>query len=189
MGGQPRRACTPPPPPPLPAGTAPCPLLPSAHRPLLPAAHPPAAREVVNTDKAPGAVGPYSQAIKANGMVFISGQVVSAPAACARPAEWGQLCLGILHACGVTAATRVASPIAAATSPALCCTPCRLTMALNLPGPAPLQPLVPGTKEFAGESVEEQTEQVGGIPPQPPGGSELGVHACRWVGSHSRLLL
>ncbi|KAI7845641.1 hypothetical protein COHA_000755 [Chlorella ohadii] len=55
-----------------------------------------AAREVVNTDKAPGAVGPYSQAIKANGMVFISGQV----------------------------------------------------------------PLVPGTKEFAGESVEEQTEQV-----------------------------
>lgn len=38
---------------------------------------PPAAREVVSTEKAPGAVGPYSQAIKANGMVFISGQVVS----------------------------------------------------------------------------------------------------------------
>jgi hypothetical protein len=36
-----------------------------------------AAREVVSTDKAPGAVGPYSQAIKANGMVYISGQVVS----------------------------------------------------------------------------------------------------------------
>ena len=31
---------------------------------------------MVSTDKAPGAVGPYSQAIKANGMVFISGQVV-----------------------------------------------------------------------------------------------------------------
>jgi 2-iminobutanoate/2-iminopropanoate deaminase len=31
---------------------------------------------VVATDKAPGAVGPYSQAIKANGMVYISGQVV-----------------------------------------------------------------------------------------------------------------
>lgn len=37
-----------------------------------------AAREVVSTDKAPGAVGPYSQAIKANGMVYISGQVVGA---------------------------------------------------------------------------------------------------------------
>lgn len=33
---------------------------------------------MVATDKAPGAVGPYSQAIKANGMVFVSGQVVSA---------------------------------------------------------------------------------------------------------------
>ena len=31
---------------------------------------------MVSTDKAPGAVGPYSQAIKANGMVYISGQVV-----------------------------------------------------------------------------------------------------------------
>ncbi|KAL4428163.1 hypothetical protein ABPG75_002252 [Micractinium tetrahymenae] len=55
-----------------------------------------AAREVVSTDKAPGAVGPYSQAIKANGMVFISGQVG----------------------------------------------------------------LVPGTKDFAGDTVEAQTEQV-----------------------------
>ena len=33
-------------------------------------------REVVSTDRAPGAVGPYSQAIKAAGpMVFVSGQV------------------------------------------------------------------------------------------------------------------
>lgn len=55
-----------------------------------------AAREVVSTDKAPGAVGPYSQAIKANGMVYISGQVG----------------------------------------------------------------LVPGTKDFAGDSVEAQAEQV-----------------------------
>lgn len=55
-----------------------------------------AAREVVSTDKAPGAVGPYSQAIKANGMVYISGQVG----------------------------------------------------------------LVPGTKDFAGDTVEAQTEQV-----------------------------
>ncbi|HVQ57072.1 MAG TPA: RidA family protein [Pyrinomonadaceae bacterium] len=31
--------------------------------------------EVVSTDKAPGAIGPYSQAIKVNGMVFCSGQI------------------------------------------------------------------------------------------------------------------
>ena len=31
--------------------------------------------EVVATENAPGAIGPYSQAIKANGMVFCSGQI------------------------------------------------------------------------------------------------------------------
>jgi len=31
--------------------------------------------EVVSTVNAPGAIGPYSQAIKANGMVFCSGQI------------------------------------------------------------------------------------------------------------------
>jgi 2-iminobutanoate/2-iminopropanoate deaminase len=31
--------------------------------------------EVVSTDKAPGAIGPYSQAVKVNGMVFCSGQI------------------------------------------------------------------------------------------------------------------
>lgn len=31
--------------------------------------------EVISTDKAPGAIGPYSQAIKANGMIFCSGQI------------------------------------------------------------------------------------------------------------------
>lgn len=30
---------------------------------------------VVNTDKAPGAIGPYSQGIKAGGFVFVSGQM------------------------------------------------------------------------------------------------------------------
>lgn len=38
-----------------------------------------ASREVVSTDDAPGAVGPYSQAIKANGMVYVSGQVALVP--------------------------------------------------------------------------------------------------------------
>ena len=31
--------------------------------------------ETVTTDKAPGAIGPYSQAVKAGGMVFCSGQI------------------------------------------------------------------------------------------------------------------
>ena len=37
------------------------------------------AREVVSTENAPAAVGPYSQAIKANSMVYISGQVPLVP--------------------------------------------------------------------------------------------------------------
>lgn len=32
-------------------------------------------KEIVSTDKAPGAIGPYSQAVKAGGMVFCSGQI------------------------------------------------------------------------------------------------------------------
>lgn len=36
-------------------------------------------REVISTENAPGAVGPYSQAIKANGMVYVSGQVALVP--------------------------------------------------------------------------------------------------------------
>jgi 2-iminobutanoate/2-iminopropanoate deaminase len=33
------------------------------------------AREIIATDSAPKAIGPYSQAVKAGGMVFISGQI------------------------------------------------------------------------------------------------------------------
>jgi len=33
------------------------------------------AREIIATDDAPKAIGPYSQAVKAGGMVFISGQI------------------------------------------------------------------------------------------------------------------
>lgn len=32
-------------------------------------------KQVVSTNKAPGAIGPYSQAIKGNGFVFVSGQL------------------------------------------------------------------------------------------------------------------
>lgn len=31
--------------------------------------------EVIQTEKAPAAIGPYSQAVKANGFVFLSGQI------------------------------------------------------------------------------------------------------------------
>lgn len=31
--------------------------------------------EIISTDKAPAAIGPYSQAVKANGMVYCSGQI------------------------------------------------------------------------------------------------------------------
>ncbi|CAN5451201.1 RidA family protein [soil metagenome] len=37
-------------------------------------------KEIVSTDNAPVAIGPYSQAIKAGGMVFCSGQIPIDPA-------------------------------------------------------------------------------------------------------------
>ncbi len=37
-------------------------------------------REVISTKDAPQAIGPYSQAIKANGLVFVSGQIPVDPA-------------------------------------------------------------------------------------------------------------
>ena len=36
-------------------------------------------REVISTDKAPGAIGPYSQAIKCGGFLFCSGQIPLTP--------------------------------------------------------------------------------------------------------------
>jgi len=38
------------------------------------------ARQAVTTDKAPAAIGPYSQAIKAGNLLFLSGQVPLVPA-------------------------------------------------------------------------------------------------------------
>ena len=37
-------------------------------------------REVIATDDGPKAIGPYSQAVKANGFVFLSGQIALEPA-------------------------------------------------------------------------------------------------------------
>ena len=36
--------------------------------------------EYVSTNNAPGAIGPYSQAVKANGLLFSSGQIAINPA-------------------------------------------------------------------------------------------------------------
>ena len=35
--------------------------------------------EYVSTNNAPGAIGPYSQAVKANGLLFTSGQIAINP--------------------------------------------------------------------------------------------------------------
>ena len=37
-------------------------------------------REVIATEQAPQAIGPYSQAIRAAGMIFTSGQIALDPA-------------------------------------------------------------------------------------------------------------
>lgn len=36
-------------------------------------------RQIISTDRGPKAIGPYSQAIKANGFIFISGQIALDP--------------------------------------------------------------------------------------------------------------
>src|SRR5579859_4963217 len=37
-------------------------------------------KQIVSTDRAPKAIGPYSQAVRANGFVFLSGQIPLDPA-------------------------------------------------------------------------------------------------------------
>ncbi|HHH76287.1 MAG TPA: RidA family protein [Phycisphaerae bacterium] len=37
-------------------------------------------KTIIHTDKAPKAIGPYSQAVEANGMLFLSGQIPIDPA-------------------------------------------------------------------------------------------------------------
>ncbi len=52
--------------------------------------------EIISTEKAPAALGPYSQAIKANGFVWCSGQIPIDPAT------------GTIHAEGIEAQARQA---------------------------------------------------------------------------------
>lgn len=44
-------------------------------------------KKVIATDKAPAAIGPYSQAIEVNGLIFISGQLPINPATGDFPSE------------------------------------------------------------------------------------------------------
>jgi len=37
-------------------------------------------KQIINTDKAPAPIGPYNQSVKANGLLFISGQIAIDPA-------------------------------------------------------------------------------------------------------------
>ena len=37
-------------------------------------------KQIIKTDKAPAPIGPYNQAVKANGLLFLSGQVAFIPA-------------------------------------------------------------------------------------------------------------
>ena len=39
-----------------------------------------AVRDIIKTEKAPGAIGPYSQAVKTDSMVYVSGQLAFDPA-------------------------------------------------------------------------------------------------------------
>ena len=36
-------------------------------------------KEIIQTERAPNAIGPYSQAVRANGLVFVSGQIAIDP--------------------------------------------------------------------------------------------------------------
>jgi 2-iminobutanoate/2-iminopropanoate deaminase len=47
-------------------------------------------KQIINTTKAPAPIGPYSQAVRAGGLVFISGQVAIVP-------ETGELEIGSLE--------------------------------------------------------------------------------------------
>ncbi len=66
-------------------------------------------REAVATQKAPQAIGPYSQAIKANGMVFCSGQIALDPAT-------GQIITGDIAAQTERVLNNLAAVLAAAGS-------------------------------------------------------------------------
>ncbi|MBQ9406747.1 MAG: RidA family protein [Desulfovibrio sp.] len=76
-------------------------------------------KEVLSTDTAPGAVGPYSQGIRSAGLLFLSGQIALNPAtgklvgddAAAQAEQVCQNILALLTAAGLTAANVVKTTV------------------------------------------------------------------------------
>ena len=66
-------------------------------------------REIVSTDRAPAAVGPYSQAVRTGGLVFTAGQIPLDPAT-------GQLVTGDIQAQARQSLTNVKAVLEAAGS-------------------------------------------------------------------------
>lgn len=64
-------------------------------------------REIISTDKAPAAIGPYSQGVKAGGMIFFSGQIPLDPAS-------GEVCTGTIAAQTELVMNNIAALLAAA---------------------------------------------------------------------------
>ncbi len=64
-------------------------------------------KEIVTTDKAPKAIGPYSQAVKAGGLVFLSGQIPLDP-------ESGEMVSGNIEAQTERVMDNIAAVLAAA---------------------------------------------------------------------------
>lgn len=66
----------------------------------------PLAKEIVSTDQAPGAVGPYSQAMKVGELVFVSGQI-------ALDRQTGQMVEGDIRVQTRTALTNLSAVLSA----------------------------------------------------------------------------
>ena len=66
-------------------------------------------RSIISTDKAPAAVGPYSQAVVANGLAFVSGQIPVEP-------ETGQVVSGPIGEQAKQALDNLSAVLAAAGS-------------------------------------------------------------------------
>lgn len=64
-------------------------------------------REIISTDKAPAAIGPYSQAVKAGGLIFFSGQIPLDPVS-------GEVCTGDITAQAELVMNNIAALLAAA---------------------------------------------------------------------------
>lgn len=76
-------------------------------------------KEILSTANAPAAIGPYSQAIKANGMLFLSGQLGMVPATgelvsddvCEQAAQALKNMTAVLAAAGLTPASVVKTTV------------------------------------------------------------------------------